>query len=187
MAGASGYVLKEVGSGDLLADIRRVSQGMSLLDPGLTQELMDRLRKDQEAESRLTVLTPQERRGARAASPSGSRTDRSPSSSSWPRPPSRTTSPACSPSWACAGAPRRPSMRQCWWSGRRAGLVPPPLRSAERLTGAPAGGRGPQYRPWSRPSTDGEVAGRRERAEVHAGLAKEPLEAVALGEGVHEV
>ena len=62
MAGASGYVLKEVGSGDLLGDIRRVSQGMSLLDPALTQELMDRLRKDQEAESRLTVLTPQERR-----------------------------------------------------------------------------------------------------------------------------
>jgi two-component system response regulator DevR len=62
MAGASGYVLKEVGSGDLLGDIRRVSQGMSLLDPALTHELMDRLRKDQEAESRLTVLTPQERR-----------------------------------------------------------------------------------------------------------------------------
>jgi DNA-binding NarL/FixJ family response regulator len=62
MAGASGYVLKEVGSGDLLGDIRRVSEGMSLLDPALTQELFDRLRKDQEAESRLTVLTPQERR-----------------------------------------------------------------------------------------------------------------------------
>ena len=39
MAGASGYVLKEVGGGDLLGDIRRVSQGMSLLDPALTQEL----------------------------------------------------------------------------------------------------------------------------------------------------
>jgi two-component system response regulator DevR len=51
MAGASGYVLKEVGGGDLLGDIRRVSQ-----------ELFDRLRKDQEAESRLTVLTPQERK-----------------------------------------------------------------------------------------------------------------------------
>ncbi len=62
MAGASGYVLKEVGGGDLLGDIRRVSQGTSLLDPVLTQELFDRLRKDQEAESRLTVLTPQERR-----------------------------------------------------------------------------------------------------------------------------
>jgi DNA-binding NarL/FixJ family response regulator len=62
MAGASGYVLKEIGGGDLLGDIRRVSRGLSLLDPVLTQELWDRLRKDQEAESRLTVLTPQERR-----------------------------------------------------------------------------------------------------------------------------
>jgi DNA-binding NarL/FixJ family response regulator len=62
MAGASGYVLKEVGGGDLLGDIRRVSQGMSLLDPALTQELFDRLRKDQEAQSKLTVLTPQERK-----------------------------------------------------------------------------------------------------------------------------
>jgi DNA-binding NarL/FixJ family response regulator len=62
MAGASGYVLKEVGGGDLVGDIRRVSQGMSLLDPALTQELFERLRKDQEAESRLTVLTPQERK-----------------------------------------------------------------------------------------------------------------------------
>jgi DNA-binding NarL/FixJ family response regulator len=62
MAGASGYVLKEVGSGDLLGSIRLVSEGQSLLDPALTQELFERLRKDQEAESRLTVLTPQERR-----------------------------------------------------------------------------------------------------------------------------
>jgi DNA-binding NarL/FixJ family response regulator len=62
MAGASGYVLKDVGNGDLLCDIRRVSEGLSLLDPALTEELFDRLRKDQEAESRLTVLTPQERR-----------------------------------------------------------------------------------------------------------------------------
>ena len=62
MAGASGYVLKEVGSGDLLGDIRRVSEGASLLDPVLTQELLNRLRQDQEAETRLAVLTPQERR-----------------------------------------------------------------------------------------------------------------------------
>ena len=69
MAGASGYVLKEVGGGDLLGDIRRVSQGMSLLDPVLTQELFDRLRKDQEAESRLTVLTPAGAQGPGAHRP----------------------------------------------------------------------------------------------------------------------
>ena len=38
MAGASGYVLKEIGGGDLLGDIRRVSRGMSLLDPVLTPQ-----------------------------------------------------------------------------------------------------------------------------------------------------
>jgi DNA-binding NarL/FixJ family response regulator len=62
MAGASGYVLKEVGSGDLLGDIRSVSEGVSLLDPSLTQKLFERLRKDEEGDSRLNVLTPQERR-----------------------------------------------------------------------------------------------------------------------------
>jgi two-component system, NarL family, response regulator DevR len=62
MAGASGYVLKEVGSGDLLGDIRSVNEGASLLDPDLTEQLFDRLRRDQEADTRLNVLTPQERR-----------------------------------------------------------------------------------------------------------------------------
>ena len=62
MAGAYGYVLKEIGGRDLLGDIRRVSLGVSLLDPKLAEELFDRLRKDHEAESRLTILTPQEHR-----------------------------------------------------------------------------------------------------------------------------
>ncbi|HVB90785.1 MAG TPA: response regulator transcription factor [Acidimicrobiales bacterium] len=62
MAGAYGYVLKEVGSRDLLGDIRRVNRGVSLLDRNLTEDLFDRLRKDHEAESRLTILTPQERK-----------------------------------------------------------------------------------------------------------------------------
>jgi DNA-binding NarL/FixJ family response regulator len=62
MAGAAGYVLKEIGGRDLVGDIRRVSQGVSLLDRTLTKELFERLREDQETESRLTGLTPQERR-----------------------------------------------------------------------------------------------------------------------------
>jgi DNA-binding NarL/FixJ family response regulator len=62
MAGAYGYVLKEVGGRDLLGDIRRVSRGVSLLDRTLTEELFARLRQDHEAESRLTILTPQERK-----------------------------------------------------------------------------------------------------------------------------
>jgi two-component system response regulator DevR len=62
MAGAAGYVLKEIGGRDLVGDIRRVHQGVSLLDRALTTELFERLREDQETESRLGALTPQERR-----------------------------------------------------------------------------------------------------------------------------
>ncbi len=62
MAGAAGYVLKEIGSGDLIGDIRRVHQGVSLLSRALTADLFERLREEREAESRLTGLTPQERR-----------------------------------------------------------------------------------------------------------------------------
>jgi two-component system response regulator DevR len=62
MAGASGYVLKEVGSGDLVGDIRRVHQGVALLDRALTSELIERLREGHEAASRLDELTAQERR-----------------------------------------------------------------------------------------------------------------------------
>jgi two-component system response regulator DevR len=62
MAGAAGYVLKEVGGRDLVGDIRRVSQGESLLDPVLTEEVFDRLRKNEKDEARLGSLTAQERR-----------------------------------------------------------------------------------------------------------------------------
>jgi DNA-binding NarL/FixJ family response regulator len=62
MAGASGYVLKEIGGTDLIGDIRRVSQGQSLLDPAITQDLFSRLRRDKEEASRLAELTPRERK-----------------------------------------------------------------------------------------------------------------------------
>ena len=45
MAGASGYVLKQVRSGDLLRAIRAVGGGDSLLDPAVTKAVLDRLRK----------------------------------------------------------------------------------------------------------------------------------------------
>jgi two-component system, NarL family, response regulator DevR len=62
MAGAAGYILKEIGGRDLVGDIRQVSEGASLLDPVLTQELFDKLRKEKETESRMANLTPQERK-----------------------------------------------------------------------------------------------------------------------------
>jgi two-component system, NarL family, response regulator DevR len=62
MAGAAGYVLKEIGGSDLIGDIRRVSQGQSLIDANLSKDIFDRLRKTQKTEARLSSLSAQERR-----------------------------------------------------------------------------------------------------------------------------
>jgi DNA-binding NarL/FixJ family response regulator len=62
MAGAAGYVLKEIGGSDLIGDIRRVSQGTSLIDATLSKDIFERLRKSQKTEARLSSLSPQERR-----------------------------------------------------------------------------------------------------------------------------
>jgi two-component system response regulator DevR len=63
MAGAAGYLLKEVRGTDLVDAIRRVAAGQSLLDPAVTQRVLERIRNgtaDEPAE--LASLTPQERR-----------------------------------------------------------------------------------------------------------------------------
>ena len=62
MAGAAGYVLKQVGSLDLLDTIRRAGTGQSLLDPALTERVLERLRDGPRVDPRLASLTPQERR-----------------------------------------------------------------------------------------------------------------------------
>ena len=62
MAGAAGYVLKQVGSLDLLDTIRRAGSGQSLLDPVLTEHVLERLRVGPKTDPRLASLTPQERR-----------------------------------------------------------------------------------------------------------------------------
>ena len=61
MAGAAGYVLKQVRGTDLLEGIRRVAAGGSLLDPSVTARVLDRLRQDP-VDDELAGLTPQERR-----------------------------------------------------------------------------------------------------------------------------
>ena len=43
-AGASGYVLKRVGSGELIDAVRTVAGGGSLLDPAVTRQVLERLR-----------------------------------------------------------------------------------------------------------------------------------------------
>jgi DNA-binding NarL/FixJ family response regulator len=61
MAGAAGYVLKQVRGTDLVDGIRKVAGGQSLLDPSVTTRVLERLRhKDDEDE--LAVLTDQERK-----------------------------------------------------------------------------------------------------------------------------
>ncbi|MGO9341562.1 MAG: response regulator [Acidimicrobiales bacterium] len=62
MAGAAGYLLKQVGGTDLIGDIRRAGAGESLLDQGLIEQVMRRLREGPKEDSRLASLTPQERR-----------------------------------------------------------------------------------------------------------------------------
>jgi two-component system, NarL family, response regulator DevR len=62
MAGAAGYVLKQVGSVDLHDTIRRAGAGQSLLDPALTERVLARLREGPCSDPRLDSLTPQERR-----------------------------------------------------------------------------------------------------------------------------
>jgi DNA-binding NarL/FixJ family response regulator len=56
MAGASGYVLKEVRGSDLVTSIRRVAAGHSLLDPETTARVLERVRaaKLENPEHRLT-------------------------------------------------------------------------------------------------------------------------------------
>ena len=62
MAGAAGYVLKQVGSPDLLETIRRAAAGQSLLAPALTERVLERLREGPRVDPRLASLTPQGRR-----------------------------------------------------------------------------------------------------------------------------
>ena len=62
MAGAAGYLLKEVGAADILGAVRTVAMGGSLLDPRTTVLLMDRLRHDVAKEDPLSVLSEQERK-----------------------------------------------------------------------------------------------------------------------------
>ena len=62
MAGASGYVLKDVRGTDLLLAVRQVAAGQSLLDPVATQRVLDRLRNAEQVDDRLGALSDQERR-----------------------------------------------------------------------------------------------------------------------------
>lgn len=61
MAGAAGYLLKQIGGSSLIDGIREVARGRSLLDPAVTAKLLDRLRAPAETDPRSASLTPRER------------------------------------------------------------------------------------------------------------------------------
>jgi two-component system, NarL family, response regulator DevR len=64
MAGAAGFVLKQIRGRDLTDAIRTVGGGKSLLDPDVTQRVLERLRKAKfdEKDAKLARLSPQEER-----------------------------------------------------------------------------------------------------------------------------
>ncbi|MEV0728011.1 response regulator transcription factor [Polymorphospora sp. NPDC050346] len=62
MAGAAGYVLKQIRGTDLVDAVRRVAAGQSLLDPAVTQRVLERIRGGVEGPRELDSLTEQERR-----------------------------------------------------------------------------------------------------------------------------
>jgi len=62
MAGAAGYVLKQIKGSELVEAIRRVSTGESLLDPALTSHVLQRLRTDTSNDQLIERLTAQERK-----------------------------------------------------------------------------------------------------------------------------
>jgi two-component system response regulator DevR len=62
MAGAAGYVLKQIRGADLVNAIRTVARGQSMLDAGTTAQVMERLRAGAQTHDPLSSLTDQERR-----------------------------------------------------------------------------------------------------------------------------
>jgi two-component system response regulator DevR len=62
MAGAAGYLLKQIRGVDVVDAVRSVPAGESLLDPKLTAKVVERLRDKQSEDERLKQLSDQERR-----------------------------------------------------------------------------------------------------------------------------
>ena len=109
LAGAAGYVLKQIRGDDLVRAIRTVGAGQSLLDPAVTKGVLDRLRKGKHLlkDERLARLSPQEERILELVS-TGRTNKEIGEELTWPRRRSRTTSPASWPSSRSPAGPKRP-------------------------------------------------------------------------------
>jgi len=62
LAGAAGYVLKEIDGTDLLTSLRRTAKGESLFNPEVMAKVVHGLAEPERADPRITALTPQEGR-----------------------------------------------------------------------------------------------------------------------------
>lgn len=62
MAGAAGYVLKQIRGRDLIQDVKKVAAGGSLMDPRAVARVVQRLASPPTSDSGLELLSPQERR-----------------------------------------------------------------------------------------------------------------------------
>jgi DNA-binding NarL/FixJ family response regulator len=62
MAGASGYVLKQIKGSDLIESVRKVGRGESLLDPEMTERVFRRIRGEEPDDPLLARLSNQERK-----------------------------------------------------------------------------------------------------------------------------
>jgi len=64
VAGAAGYLLKQIRARDLVAALEAVGRGESLLDPAVTERVLDRVRRmaTGQINDELAVLTPQEQK-----------------------------------------------------------------------------------------------------------------------------
>ena len=58
MAGAAGYILKQVGGNDFVETVRRVAAGQSMLDPAVTAQVLERVRQRAQGRSRPSSSSP---------------------------------------------------------------------------------------------------------------------------------
>jgi two-component system response regulator DevR len=62
LAGAAGYVLKQIRGSNLIDAVRQVAAGQSLLDPSVTARVLQRIREGKQEDARLASLNTQERK-----------------------------------------------------------------------------------------------------------------------------
>jgi two-component system, NarL family, response regulator DevR len=62
MAGAAGYVLKQIRARDLIGDVKKVAGGASLMDPRAVARVVERITNPPQVDPVLDSLSPQERR-----------------------------------------------------------------------------------------------------------------------------